>query len=302
MQTPLAPGRLTAVLRRGRAGVAALLLAAAALLRLEVAHAGALAQGAAQADAAGPIVALLTNPPVATLLLALGLLLIAADALVGGLGWLSVAGAVLLGLFFWGHAQLGLVGWGAIALVAIGLGLLAAEALLVPGFGVAGLLGMVLLLAGVALSVTDDQPTREAVVRVGWMLLGVVAILTGGLILLVRALPESRLLRGVVLRAKVGAPDESRPAGPLLRWIGGGRLEALGAPATGSTERLSLVGAVGRASSALRPAGVAEIEGRRLDVTTGGEYLGPGEPVEVVRDEGARIVVRRAAGPEREPG
>jgi membrane-bound serine protease (ClpP class) len=260
------------------------------------AFAAGLAGGAAQSGPATSLVALLTLPAFATLLLALGLLLLAADALVGGLGWLSVAGGLLLALFFWGHAQLGLVGWPALALVALGLALLAVEALLVPGIGVAGALGVLALLGGVALSVTGDPLTLAALARVGWMFLGVVAIVGGGLILLARSLPESRLLRGVVLGARVGAPDETRPPGPLLRWLGGGRLEALQRPVTGGTARLSLVGATGLARSALRPGGVAEFGERRLDVTTEGEYVAAGEPVEVTRDEGGRVVVRRVGG------
>lgn len=240
------------------------------------------------------MISLLTSTPVATVTLAVGLLLLAADALFGGLGWLSVAGGALLAVFFWSHWQLGLVGWQGLALVALGLGLLAIEALLVPGVGVAGVLGVMALLGGVALSVTGDEPAQAALTRVGWMLLGVIAIVSGGLILLARAVPQSRMLRGVVLQAKVGAPEEQRPVGPLLRWLSGGRLEALGTPATTATSRLSLVGATGYARSALRPGGVAELAGRRVDVITAGEYIAAGDPVEAVRDDGVRVVVQRS--------
>jgi membrane-bound serine protease (ClpP class) len=48
------------------------------------------------------------------------------------------------------------------------------------------------------------------------------------------------------------------------------------------------------AATTLRPAGIARIEGARLDVVTDGEYVEAGEPVEVTRVDGNRIVVRRA--------
>lgn len=294
-QAPHGHRWLAAGARRFRLALAAALVVAGLLLQSGAARAAELAGGAAQAASPGlasPLVGLLTSTPVATLLLALGLLLLAVDALFGGLGWLSVAGGGLLALFLWGHWQLGLVGWDGIALVAIGLGLLAVEALLVPGVGVAGALGVAALLWGVALSVTGDEPARDALARLGWMLLGVITILGGGLALLVRVLPESRLLRGVVLRAKVGGPDEGRPPGPLLRWLGGGRLDA---PAAGVTERLSLVGAAGHATTPLRPVGVAELGGRRHEVIAEGGYVEAGAPVEVISDDGARILVRRAA-------
>jgi membrane-bound serine protease (ClpP class) len=41
----------------------------------------------------------------------------------------------------------------------------------------------------------------------------------------------------------------------------------------------------------LRPAGVASIDGRRIDVLTSGEFINAGTPVRVTRVEGARIFV-----------
>ena len=50
-------------------------------------------------------------------------------------------------------------------------------------------------------------------------------------------------------------------------------------------------GAVGTASSFLRPAGVATMDGRRVDVLTSGEFIAAGTPVRVTRVEGTRIFV-----------
>ena len=55
------------------------------------------------------------------------------------------------------------------------------------------------------------------------------------------------------------------------------------------------LGRRGRASSTLRPAGIAEIDGERVDVVSDGELIDAGEPIEVTRVDGNRIVVRRAA-------
>ena len=57
------------------------------------------------------------------------------------------------------------------------------------------------------------------------------------------------------------------------------------------------VGRTGRALTPLRPGGVIEVDGERLDASTEGEYLEPGTPVRVVRAEGLRIVVRRLEEP-----
>ena len=53
------------------------------------------------------------------------------------------------------------------------------------------------------------------------------------------------------------------------------------------------LGKRGRASSSLRPAGIAEIEGERVDVVSEGELIDAGQFVEVTRVDGNRIVVRR---------
>lgn len=241
------------------------------------------------------LVRLLTSPPVAILLIALGLLLLVADLLVGGIGWLSIGGLALLALFFWGHMLAGLAGWEGMALVIAGVLLLAVELLVIPGFGVAGLLGLAALLGGIFLSLIGGFVTAADMARAGWMLLAALGIVTAGVALLFRLLPQGRLLRGVVLDAQVGAAEAAvRRSGPLQRWLSGGRLEAMMAPVAAPTERLSLQGEAGRTTSALRPAGGAEILGRRLEVTTRGEYIGPGETVIVVEDTGARLVVRRA--------
>jgi membrane-bound serine protease (ClpP class) len=54
-----------------------------------------------------------------------------------------------------------------------------------------------------------------------------------------------------------------------------------------------LTGVVGRSLSALRPAGVALLSGRRIDVVSEGEFIEPDQAIEVVSDQGNRVVVRR---------
>ena len=53
-----------------------------------------------------------------------------------------------------------------------------------------------------------------------------------------------------------------------------------------------LVGRRGRTSSVLRPAGIGDFDGVRLNVVTEGDFIESGKPIEIARVEGARIVVR----------
>ena len=57
-------------------------------------------------------------------------------------------------------------------------------------------------------------------------------------------------------------------------------------------ELAALVGHSGQSASPLRPAGVALIDDKRIDVVTNGEFIQPETEVEVVAVEGRRVVVR----------
>ena len=53
------------------------------------------------------------------------------------------------------------------------------------------------------------------------------------------------------------------------------------------------LGKNGTAFSPLRPAGIAVIDGERVDVVSDGEFIDAGMPIVVTRVDGNRIVVRR---------
>ena len=57
-------------------------------------------------------------------------------------------------------------------------------------------------------------------------------------------------------------------------------------------ELATLAGQSGQSLSPLRPAGVALIDGQRVDVVTNGEFIEPETEVEVVAVERSRVVVR----------
>ncbi|MBP9015308.1 MAG: NfeD family protein, partial [Candidatus Atribacteria bacterium] len=58
----------------------------------------------------------------------------------------------------------------------------------------------------------------------------------------------------------------------------------------------SLVGKTGIAKSMLRPAGIVEIEGKRWDAITEGEFISPGTRVKVEKIKGNTIVVKSEEG------
>jgi membrane-bound serine protease (ClpP class) len=96
----------------------------------------------------------ITDPVVASLLILAGLALIVVDGIVGGFGIVAVVGMACLGLFFWGHMIADLAGWEDLILIAVGLLLIGIEAFVIPGFGVAGILGLLSLVGGLVLAMT----------------------------------------------------------------------------------------------------------------------------------------------------
>ncbi len=64
---------------------------------------------------------------------------------------------------------------------------------------------------------------------------------------------------------------------------------------------LEILGHTGVAEGPLRPAGIARIGGRRVDVVTRGELIDHGESIQVLEISGNRVVVERAPPPPAQP-
>lgn len=83
--------------------------------------------------------------------------------------------------------------------------------------------------------------------------------------------------------------------GPLAVYTGIRRLTLKTTLAGGASfvgNYAALLGKEGEAQTDLRPAGMVEIEGRRLDVVTAGELVEKSKRVRVVKVEGNRVVVK----------
>ena len=234
------------------------------------------------------LVRFLTHPIVASLLLSLGALGLLVEVTSSGFGVPGLAGATLLALFFWGHFLAGLAGWEGVALVVVGLALIGVEIFLIPGFGVAGVLGIAAFLGGIFISLIGEGAATDDFLRAGLMLVASASLVVVGGWLAIVYLPRGKPWRGL------GLP-EVLPAGPGIEGPAGGRRGRgrRGAPARRSgPEPGALEGARGVAITDLHPAGVANVDGQRVDVVTEGGYIASGTQIEIVADEGYRRVVR----------
>lgn len=226
------------------------------------------------------LVRFLTNAVVSSLLITLGTLGLLFEIVSPGWGVGGTVALASLGLFFFGHVIAGLAGWEGIVLVLAGLALMGVEVFVVPGFGVAGVLGILSFLGGLYMSMVGDFTSGEQLVRAGYILAGSLLAMLAGVWVLLNYLPRRRSLGGLFLVesvASVGKPQ-----------VPHGETESDSEP----RRDLSLVGSRGKALTRLRPAGVAEIGGKRVDVVTEGDWVERGTAIEVIQDTGYRRVVR----------
>jgi membrane-bound serine protease (ClpP class) len=218
------------------------------------------------------VVRFLTGPIVSSLLLSIGVLALLAEVKAGAHGLGLLVGFTSLGMFFGSSVIIGLAGMEEVILLGLGVIAVAVEVFLLPGFGIAGILGALLIGASMVLAMLGSFPSGSDVIR-ALAVLGASILITLAIgIAWLRHLPNSKRFSGLIHQATAQS--------------GEGYVSAL--------PRADLVGKAGLASTDLRPAGVATVEGERIDVVTEGEYISTGARVEVVRAEGYRHVVRSA--------
>ena len=219
------------------------------------------------------VVRFLTNPAVAPLLLSLGFLGLLIEIKTPTFGAAGAIGLLSLGAFFGARLIVNLAGIEELLLLAVGLALIALEVFVIPGTGMAGILGGAAVLGSVVMSMLGSFPTWGDLLEAGGLVaLSILAVVIVAYAL-VRHLPHSRRLSGIFLRS-----ETSRETGYLS-----------------APPREDLVGQLGVALTDLRPAGTARFGDERVDVVTEGPWIEAESPVKVVRAEGYRQVVREAS-------
>jgi membrane-bound serine protease (ClpP class) len=214
----------------------------------------------------------LTHPVVSSLLVSIAMIGILIELRTPGFGIPGGLGVASLALFLWGHWLVQHAGWEELLLALGGAVLVALELLVIPGFGIAGILGILALLAALVLSMLGPGDTPQFIMTTAARVVGALLFALLASLALLRYLPRLPFGRQFILQTGLGAAQgyASAPEGDR-RWLG---------------KR-------GRASSPLHPAGIAEIDGERVDVVSDGELIDAGELIKVIRVDGNRIVVHR---------
>lgn len=218
-------------------------------------------------------VRLITWTPVKLLLFAVGAIALLVAFSTPGTGVPEAVAAVCFGAFFFGSYLMGLADWIEVILFVGGLALLAVELFVTPGFGVAGVAGILAVAAALLLSFQSFiVPTNP----VEWELLGqnlVKTVFAGalaflGLVAVVRFLPKSGLLGGLI-------HTHTQPAVPTAH----------------REHELAPVGATCVAETPLRPIGKVKVGAELFDAVAEGDLIDAGVTVVVVAHRGRELIV-----------
>lgn len=201
-----------------------------------------------------------------------------------GLGLPGLVAVLSLGLLLGAPYLAGLANIWEIVLAVTGVLLILVELLVLPGFGVAGITGLVFLMVGLLATFMPEEPNQP--LPIYWptlpqsfdgLKLGVVTLGAGmagaiaAMALLSRTIHRLPYLRHLVpdnpVAATIAIPD------PLTDVVG--------------------VGDLGISEGPLRPSGKVRFGSALLDVVTEGEYVDSRTQVEVIARHGNKIVVRK---------
>jgi len=221
----------------------------------------------------------LADPFMAGLLLLIGGAALYIELHSPGVGIGAFVAAICFLLFFWSRYLGGTAGWLEISLFLAGMICLLLEIFVIPGFGIFGLGGGVLILVSLILaSQTFVWPHNEyqvaqferSLLTLAGAGVGIVAVA----VLLRRWLPASPVLGRMFL-----APPSTEEAATIRRR------EAL-------VDFHELVGKQGTTTTRLNPAGKARFGDLLVDVMADGELIDRGHVVEVVDVRGSRVLVK----------
>jgi membrane-bound serine protease (ClpP class) len=233
----------------------------------------------AQPNWALEFVEALSSPALAVLLLVIGFVGIYIELHAPGTGVGGFVAAVAFLLFFWSNFLHGTAGWLEVLLFLGGVFCLLLEVLVIPGFGIFGLGGGVMILVSLVLASqtfilprTESQMAelRHSLTVVAAAMVIVVATAIG----LRRYLPKAPVFRTLLLAP---TPEED--------LVDLDYRESM-------ADYSHLVGERGVATTNLMPSGKADFDGELVDVIAEGLPIDRGAAIVVVKTRGNRVLVR----------
>jgi membrane-bound serine protease (ClpP class) len=242
-----------------------------------------------QASGVDTAVFILNLPLVTGLLFVVGLVALYIEFASPGISIGGLIALLCFALFFWSRFLGGTAELLEVVLFVTGVIFVAVEIFVIPGFGVAGIAGMLLMLASVLMACQGfliPHTSRE----LGTFSTSLLVITCSGAAFVVAASVLSRYFGSIPVLNRLAlrpATSGGSAGDPDKRGDGG---KSAGMSAAGSPLGVG-VGDWGIAASPLRPAGKARFGDRFLDVLTDGSFVDKGRQVRILQIQGNRVVV-----------
>ena len=225
------------------------------------------------------LVTILNLWPVTIVLVIAGLIALYLELAAPGIGIGGLTAGLCFALFFWSRFLGGTGGWLEVVLFVAGVVFLVVELFVIPGFGLAGLSGILLIvasciMAGQRWGTADGLSTSELVNSMFYLT-------TSGIVSMIGMMVITKYFGGFALFRKLAIEPSDPPV-------------AVAAPDDLTTDETPLpkLGEEGIAESALRPAGRVVFGDLSQDVVTEGTFIQKGARVRVVKLAGKHITVR----------
>jgi membrane-bound serine protease (ClpP class) len=226
------------------------------------------------------IIAFVINPFISGILILIILGGIYFELQTPGVGFPLIASITALVLYLVPYYLNGLAEYWEIIALFVGILLLMAEVFVIPGFGVAGIAGIILTVMSLVLIMLNNDFFNFEFVAMGDIIRATFAAIggiSGGMLLLFFG--GARLTETKAFQRMALTDQQESSRGFSV-----------------NTSTIDMLGKKGISHTVLRPSGKVFIDEIVYDAFTRGEYVEKGEPIEVVGIEGVTLRVKKSIG------
>ena len=231
----------------------------------------------------------LNSPAVMSVLVLLALLGVYIEFNTPGIGLPGLVAVICFAIIIGSKYLVGMANWVEVALFIVGVLLLMVEIFVLPGFGIAGVLGIMCVLAGLFGMLIKNPPDKIPwpQTQLDWQLFthGVLALSFGFIgfvvlaLLMTKYLPKLQFLSGLIL-----VPTAAKQGDEMMVSM---------TTATESETTGVKAGDIGVVLTPLRPAGRVRFGDAIVDCVAAGAFLDKGTEVGIIEIHGNRVVVRQ---------
>lgn len=202
-----------------------------------------------------------------------------------GFGIGGIVSITAFSIFFFGNYLAGnMAGYELVAIFVLGLVFIAVEIFIIPGFGLAGITGLLMVVGALGFSMIDGVEWQKYQLS-GTGFSELLTAMSGPATQLAFGIFGSLFLLYLMMKFL-----------PKVKFINDHMLPGALAAGTGMAVDGHFddrVGMTGVATSNLRPSGKVEVDGKVLEVITEGEFISKGDAIRIVSEDGMGVVVKK---------